>query len=67
MKHQSSIKMYSVEIKIWFCEKDNNQETTLYPLTDFSPRKEKENLELGYLSGRYGALPFVRAFTKGLK
>ncbi|EOX3354466.1 ATP/GTP-binding protein, partial [Vibrio cholerae] len=67
--HETSILNQDVfrRDQIWFCEKDNNQETTLYPLTDFSPRKEKENLELGYLSGRYGALPFVRAFTKGLK
>ena len=63
--HETS--MLSQEIfrrdQIWFCEKDNSQATTLYPLTDFSPRKEKENIELGYLSGRYGALPFVQAFN----
>jgi hypothetical protein len=32
--------------------------TVLYPLTDFSPRKT-ENLERGYLQGRYGAIPFL--------
>ncbi|HEY8379608.1 MAG TPA: hypothetical protein VIK91_24115 [Nannocystis sp.] len=32
--------------------------THLYPLTDFHPRKE-ENLERGYLQGRYGAIPFL--------
>ena len=46
--------------QIWFCEKDKQQATTLYPLTDFSPRKGVENLERGYLSGRYGALPYLR-------
>ncbi|WP_245710995.1 AAA family ATPase [Thorsellia anophelis] len=46
--------------QIWFCEKDTEQATKLYPLTDFSPRKGRENLELAYLSGRYGALPFVK-------
>ncbi|SCZ84373.1 AAA family ATPase [Nitrosomonas mobilis] len=46
--------------QIWFCEKDKNQATVLYPLTDFSPRKGRENLEAAYLSGRYGALPFIR-------
>jgi AAA15 family ATPase/GTPase len=45
--------------QIWFCEKDENKSTSLYPLTDFMPRKGRENLELSYLSGRYGALPFV--------
>lgn len=47
--------------QIWFCEKDDSQATTLYPLTDFSPRKGKrENLEAYYLAGRYGALPYLR-------
>ena len=43
--------------QVWFTEKDRNQATKLYPLTDFSPRK-KEALERGYLAGRYGAIPF---------
>lgn len=47
--------------QIWFCEKDENQATTVYPLTDFHPRKWVENLELAYLSGRYGALPYTPA------
>lgn len=44
--------------QIWFTEKDDNGATDLYPLTDFHPRKE-ENLERGYLQGRYGAIPFL--------
>jgi energy-coupling factor transporter ATP-binding protein EcfA2 len=43
--------------QIWFAEKDADQATRLYPLTDFSPRKQ-EALERGYLAGRYGAVPF---------
>lgn len=46
--------------QIWFCEKNKSQATQCYPLTDFSPRKGRENLEAGYLSGRYGALPYLR-------
>ncbi len=45
--------------QIWFCNKEKDQATTIYPLTDFSPRKGVENLEKSYLSGRYGALPLV--------
>jgi uncharacterized protein len=30
----------------------------LYPLTDFKPRNA-ENIERGYLQGRYGAVPFL--------
>jgi len=43
--------------QIWFTEKDANHVTRLYPLTDFSPRKQ-EAWERGYLAGRYGAIPF---------
>lgn len=45
--------------QIWFTEKDSDQATRLYPLTDFSPRKH-EAWERGYVSGRYGAVPFFR-------
>ncbi len=31
--------------QIWFCESNEYQETRLYPLTDFRPRKNLENLE----------------------
>jgi len=44
--------------QIWFTEKNQAQATVLYPLTDFSPRKN-EALEKGYLMGRYGAAPFL--------
>jgi uncharacterized protein len=44
--------------QIWFVEKEAGGATHLYPMTDFKPRKE-ENLERGYLQGRYGAVPFV--------
>lgn len=44
--------------QIWFTEKDADQATRLYPLTDFSPRKQ-EAWERGYLAGRYGAVPFL--------
>ena len=44
--------------QIWFVEKDREQASKLYPLSDFSPRKN-EALERGYLIGRYGSLPFL--------
>jgi AAA15 family ATPase/GTPase len=45
--------------QIWFCKKETDQTTEIYPLSDFSPRKGVENLEKSYLSGRYSALPLV--------
>lgn len=63
--HETSILSQDIfrRDQIWFCERDKNQATSLYPLSDFSPKKGKENLEAAYLSGRYGALPFIRSFN----
>ncbi|HRW61671.1 MAG TPA: ATP-binding protein [Defluviicoccus sp.] len=44
--------------QIWFTEKDEGGATHLYPLSDFSTRKG-ENIEKGYLQGRFGAIPFA--------
>ena len=46
--------------QIWFTEKDHEGESHLYPLSDFKTRKQ-ENLERGYLQGRYGAIPLIGA------
>lgn len=64
--HETSILNQDVfrRDQVWFCEKDQDHATILYPLTDFSPRKGRENLELAYLSGRYGALPYIRPLKK---
>jgi hypothetical protein len=48
--------------QVWMTEKDEGGGTSLYPLTDFHPRKE-ENLQRGYLQGRYGAIPFLESFV----
>ena len=46
--------------QIWFTEKDSkNGICDLYPLSDFSVRKT-ENVEKGYMLGRYGAVPFIK-------
>lgn len=47
--------------QIWFVEKDDHGVTHLYPLSDFKPRK-LENIQRGYLQGRYGAIPFLGSF-----
>jgi AAA15 family ATPase/GTPase len=43
--------------QIWFTEKDAEGATHLYPLTDIRTR-QGDNIERGYLQGRYGAIPF---------
>lgn len=46
--------------EIWFTERDfKSGKTTMYPLTDFSPRKN-ENIEKAYILGRFGAIPFIK-------
>jgi AAA15 family ATPase/GTPase len=52
--------------QIWFVEKRSDQSSSLYPLLDFSPRKN-EALERGYLQGRYGALPYLHNQALGVK
>lgn len=46
--------------QVWITTKRRSGETELYPLTDAKPRKE-DNLERGYLRGRYGGVPRVTA------
>ncbi|ASW54351.1 ATP/GTP-binding protein [Plantactinospora sp. KBS50] len=57
--------------EIWFTQKDLDGASSLYPLTDFKPRKEGENRQRRYLNGNYGGVPdlsgqlFERALTTG--
>lgn len=45
--------------QIWFTEKNpENGVSDLYPLDSFSVRKG-ENIQKGYINGRYGAIPFI--------
>jgi AAA domain, putative AbiEii toxin, Type IV TA system len=44
--------------QIWFTEKDRTGATHLYPLTDIKTR-ETDNIEKGYLQGRFGAIPYA--------
>ena len=48
--------------QVWLTEKNAEGATVLYPLTDFKPRKQ-ENLERGYIQGRYGAVPYLGNFS----
>lgn len=46
--------------EIWFTERDFKcGKTIMYPLTDFSPRKN-EDIEKAYILGRFGAIPFIK-------
>ncbi len=52
--------------QVWFTEKDKAGATHLYPLTDIETRKD-DNLEKGYLQGRYGAIPFAGSIANLMK
>ncbi len=50
--------------QIWFTEKDHESgASSIYSLADLKIRND-ENYEKGYLSGRYGAIPFVHEGNK---
>lgn len=47
---------------VWFAEKDPSGATRLYSLAEFEPSQLaalSDDLERGYLNGRFGAIPFV--------
>ncbi|MDX2283477.1 MAG: AAA family ATPase [Bacteroidia bacterium] len=44
--------------EIWFAEKQPDGATSLYPLSDFEIRTDLD-IRKGYLSGRFGAIPFL--------
>ncbi len=46
--------------QVWIAAKRRSGETEVYALADARPRKE-ENLERGYLRGRYGGIPRIAA------
>lgn len=48
--------------EIWFAQKDVDQSTQLYPLSDFNIHNTA-NIENGYLKGRYGGIPFLSNLT----
>lgn len=51
--------------QIWFTEKDRGAGTQLYSMSDYKERKPRkgEAMQKGYLSGRYGAIPILEAFS----
>lgn len=44
--------------EIWLVQKDEDQASQFYPLSDFNIHKTA-NIENGYLNGRYGGIPFL--------
>ena len=48
--------------EVWFTEKDTEGATQLYPLIDIRTRRG-DNIEKGYLQGRYGGVPFIDSIT----
>ncbi len=44
--------------QFWFCEKNEQGESTMFPLSDFKIRNDF-SLENGYLTGRFGAIPNI--------
>ena len=49
--------------EVWLVEKDNGGASHLYSLADFKIRPDLR-LQKGYLSGRFGAIPFIGDLSK---
>ena len=45
--------------QVWFTQLDAGRSTQLYPLTEIRNVRRAENLERGYISGKYGAIPML--------
>ncbi|MBF0126501.1 MAG: ATP-binding protein [Magnetococcales bacterium] len=56
--HDSYLMTGLAPAQIWLCEKNVQGATEIYPLTATQLRKG-ENLEHGYLKGRYGGVPYM--------
>lgn len=50
--------------QVWFTEKNECGATNLYSMSDYKERRPRkgEAMEKGYLAGRYGAIPILKAF-----
>ncbi len=48
--------------QVWFAEKNLEGATHIYPLTDIRTR-EGDNIERGYLQGRFGAIPYAGSIS----
>jgi len=45
--------------QVWFTERNEEWSTLLYPLTEYRIRDGLDNVEKGYIRGRYGAIPNI--------
>ena len=45
--------------QIWFTQLTKERATDLYSLIEFKNLGELENIEKGYIAGKYGAIPFL--------
>lgn len=49
--------------QIYFCQKNDDFSTSLYPLSDFESPNTPENLQAEYLSGSFGAIPYFHSIN----
>jgi AAA15 family ATPase/GTPase len=50
--------------QIWLIEKDDDEQSVLYPLSDFDVR-DTDAFQKGYLDGKYGAIPMMKSLSHG--
>jgi AAA15 family ATPase/GTPase len=47
--------------EIWFVEKNQAGESSVYSLEEFKPNYDNKDIQNGYLLGRFGAVPLIRS------
>jgi hypothetical protein len=50
--------------QVWFTEKDRYGAASLFSLSDIKGVRKEDPLEKNYISGKYGAIPFLGNFDK---
>jgi uncharacterized protein len=51
--------------QVWFTEKDRYGAASLFSLSDIKGVRKEDPLEKNYISGKYGAIPFLGDFDNG--
>ncbi len=60
--HDTNLQAKLSREQIWFAQKDSDGESTIFSLADYKGVRKDENKADRYLSGHYGAVPYIEEF-----
>ena len=50
--------------EIWLVERDHNQTSSIFPISDFTEIRSDKNIRKSYLEGRMGGIPNITGNVK---